>query len=65
MRKMLTNKSSERNLSGLKIMKEPQWKLKEFLAQITTKIEFFLAVGGIASLFINLYKDYQEAYGGS
>ena len=52
-------------VSWLKIMKEPKWSWKQFLAQITTTIEFFLALGGIISLGINLYKDYQEAYGGS
>ena len=52
-------------VSWLKIQKEPKWSWKEFVAGITTKVEFFLAVGGLAALSINLYNDWQEWQGGS
>jgi len=62
-------KESDSHMAGsglwLKIMKDPRWKLKEFVAEITTKVEFFLAVGSIISLALNLNNDWQEWHGGS
>ena len=52
-------------ISWLRIQHEPGQIWRKFVAEITTKVEFFLAVGGLAALSINLYNDYQEAYGGS
>ncbi len=46
--------------SWLKIKKDPEWSWKQFLAKIVTEVEFFLAVGGVVSLCINLYNDWQE-----
>ena len=46
-------------VSWLKIMKEPAWTWKKFLAEITTTIEFFLALGGVISLGINMFNDWQ------
>jgi len=62
-------KESDSHMAGfglwLKIMKDPEWDWKQLVAEITTKVEFFLAVGSIISLALNLNNDYQEAYGGS
>ena len=52
-------------VSWLKIQHEPGQIWRKFVAGITTKVEFFLAVGGLTALSINLYNDWQEWQGGS
>ena len=57
-------------VSWLRIMKEPGQIWRKFIAEITTTIEFFLALGGLISLGINMFNDWQtwntqQQHGGS